>query len=172
MSENSSKTYPDVVWTGKPWIFPSAIARTLLIVIISVLIFWLEFYFGLAYYGIAEMPLILWTAFALVLAWILSLSNLLLLKASNTYVLRSDSLEIKTGILSLKQFMIVPAGFSDLEVIQSVLGRTWGYGSIVIHSQSEVDVGRKIVRVRNPSRVAEQIRYVMARPIVRMEKPQ
>jgi membrane protein YdbS with pleckstrin-like domain len=172
VSDTSSATYREVLWEGKPWIFPSALAQTIIVIILSVLFFWLELYFDIAYKTIVNVQAIVWTSLALFLIWIISLGNLLLLKASHKYALRGDSLEIKTGIASLNQFVIVPSGFSDLEVTQSLLERALGYGSIIIHSQSETDSDRRMVKVRSPSRVAEQIRYVMARPIVRTEQPQ
>jgi membrane protein YdbS with pleckstrin-like domain len=171
MSEVSAKTVKEALWEGRPWILPSAVARTVALVLIAILIFWFELYSGIAYETVLNVQIALWTVLVLFLVWIVSLSNLFLMRASHRYVLRNDSLEIKTGIASLRQFVIVPSGFSDLEVIQSVMERALNYGSIIVHSQSETDSDRRMVKVRNPSKVAEQIRYVMARPIVRLEKP-
>jgi hypothetical protein len=42
-------------------------------------------------------------------------------------------------------------------------------GDIIIETQSEADNVEKMRRVRHPLRVADQIREVMARPIVRIE---
>jgi hypothetical protein len=60
----------------------------------------------------------------------------------------------------------------ELKRLKEDIERALNYGSIVIHSQSETNPDRKMVKVRDPSKVADQIRYVMARPIVRMEKPE
>jgi Bacterial PH domain len=95
---------------------------------------------------------------------------LVLLRASNTYVLRNDSLEIRSGILTSKSFVLSPSGFSDLEVIRSVSARIVNSGDIIIRTQSETDSVRRMVRVRNPLAVADQIREVMARPIVRIDR--
>jgi membrane protein YdbS with pleckstrin-like domain len=172
MSNDSDKTYREMLWEGRPWILPSVLGRTILLLIIAALIIWLELYSGVAYSTIATIPAILWTVLAFFIIWILSLVDLIIMRASQKYLLRGDSLEIKTGIASLKQFVIVPSGFSDLETRQSILERALGYGSIVIHSQSETDPDRTMIKLRNPFKVSEQIRYVMARPIVRMEKPE
>lgn len=93
--------------------------------------------------------------------------HLVQLRASNAYVLRSDSLEVRAGILATKSFVIVPSGFSDLEVDRSISGRIVDSGDIIIHTQSENDV--IMVRLREPLKVAERIRKIMARPIVRIE---
>ncbi len=171
-SNEPSKTYQDILWEGRPWIVPAAIGRTIIFIVVAGVIVWLEFYSGTAYDKIANIQVLIWTILILLIIWIIGLLDLVILRASHRYQLRSDSLEIKTGLVSLKQFMIVPSGFSDLETRQSVLERALGYGSIVVHSQSETDPDRTMVKVRNPSKVAEQIRYVMARPIVRMERPE
>jgi hypothetical protein len=81
--------------------------------------------------------------------------------------LRSGSLEVKTGIASTKNFVLSSSGFSDLEVTQSVIGRMVNYGDITIHAQSERTATMKMVK--DPNRIAGQIRDTMGRPIVRIE---
>ncbi len=164
-----SKTYNNVLWSGRPWILPSAVARTALLILFAALVFWVELFFKVAYIRALNAPVIIWTGLVLLLAWLLTLMSLLVLRASHKYVLRNDSLEIKTGILGMRRFVIVPSGFSDLEVKQSLLERVIGYGSISIRSQSETDSDRRMVKIRNPTKIAEQVRYIMSRPIVRME---
>jgi hypothetical protein len=83
-------------------------------------------------------------------------------------VLRDDGLEIKSGVFTSKSYVVVPTGFADLEVIQSVLGRIAGTGDIFLRSQSETE--RRMVKVRNPLKVAEQIRAVVSTPTFRMKK--
>jgi hypothetical protein len=77
-------------------------------------------------------------------------------------------LEIRSGILATKSFVIAPSGFADLQVNRSISGRIVGSGDIIIRSQSESNA--LMVRVREPLKVAEQIRKVMSRPIVRLER--
>jgi hypothetical protein len=102
-------------------------------------------------------------------AWIVSLAHLLLLEVSNTYILRNDSLEVRVGVLSSKSFVIAPAGFSDLEVVRSISARIVNSGYIVIRTQGERDM--RMERVRNALKVADQIREVMSKPIVRTGAP-
>ncbi len=157
-----------VIWSGKPWIMPAAIIRTIMIIVVALIIVWLEFFLGVADSGIVGLQLVVWTVIVFFFVWLLSLMGLLVQRAANRYVLRNDSLEVKTGLLGLRSSMIVPSGFSDLEVVQSVMGRALDYGDIILRLQSEVD--RKMVKVRSPLNVGDQIRSVMARPIVRIEK--
>ena len=161
-SENSQKP----IWASKPWILPSVIVRTVFVLIVAALVIWLELTF-VEPIPLLGLPLVLWTVFLFLLVWLFSLVHLLLLRASNDYVLRNDSLEVRSGILATKNFVIAPSGFADLEVDRSVSARIVGTGNIIIRSQSESDI--LMLRVRDPLKVADQIRKVMSRPIVRIE---
>jgi hypothetical protein len=134
---------------------------------VAALVVWLELTFDAASVTFLGLQVVLWTALLLFLVWLFSLLNLVLLRASNDYILRNTGLEVKTGILTTKSFVIVPTGFSDLEVDRSVSGRILDYGDITIRSQSERDV--KMVRVRDPMKAAEQIRKILGRPVFRIE---
>jgi uncharacterized membrane protein YdbT with pleckstrin-like domain len=170
MSKSSPNNSPSVLWTAKPWIFPDAILRGIMIIAVAIVVFWLElFIFGIADFSLASVPLALWTGLALFVIWLLSIAHLLLLKTSNTYTLRNDSLEIQTGILTQRSNVIAPAGFSNLEVIRSISARIVNSGDIIIHTQAETDSNLKMTRIRNPVKAADQIRQIMARPIVRIE---
>jgi len=158
-----------MLWTGKPWILPDALGRGILIIAIAVVVFWLELFFDLAFKSLLNVPWILWTGLALFLIWIISLTHLLLLRASNTYILRNDSLEIRTGILTSKSFTVASSGFADMEVIRSLSGRILNLGNIVIRTQDESGADKKLQKVRNPLKVADQIREVMAKPMMRIE---
>jgi uncharacterized membrane protein YdbT with pleckstrin-like domain len=140
--------------------------RSILVVAAAVVVFWLELQFNVATYAfILSVPL--WTGLVIFLIWVLSIAHLLSLRVSSTYILRSDGLEVRTGVFSSKSFVVAPAGFSDLEVIRSISARIVNSGSILIQTQGEKNI--KMDRIRNASRVADQIREVMARPIVRIE---
>lgn len=141
--------------------------RTVFILVVAVLVVWLELALDAASVAFLGLQVALWTGILFFLVWSLSLVHLVLLRASNEYVLRNDSLEVRTGILTTKSFVIVPSGFSDLEVDRSVSGRIVDSGDIIIRSQSESDL--LMVRVRDPLKAAERIRKIMARPIVRIE---
>jgi uncharacterized membrane protein YdbT with pleckstrin-like domain len=158
-----------MLWTGKPWILPDALGRGILIIAIAVVVSWLELFFDLAFKSFLNIPLILWTGLAFCLIWIVSLTHLLLLRASNTYILRNDSLEIRTGILTSKSFTVASSGFADREVIRSLSGRILNLGSIVIRTQDESGADKRLQKVRNPLKVADQIREVMAKPMMRIE---
>lgn len=169
MSNSSPSSSPSVVWTAKPWILPEAVLRGITVIIVALVVFWLELFFGIDLYTFAGIPLALWTILAFFIIWILSMLHLLLLKASNTYILHNDSLEIRTGILTQKTNVISPGGFSDLEVIRSISARIVNSGDIIIRTQAETNSNPKMTRVRNPLKAADQIRQIMARPIVRIE---
>lgn len=168
MSHDSSRN--SVLWTGKPWILPGALVRSISVAVIAVVVFWLELFSGIAGDNIVGVPVILWTGLVFFVIWLFSLLHLVLLRASHTYILRNDSLEIRSGILTSKSFVLSPSGFSDLEVIRSVSARIVNSGDIIIRTQSETDSVRKMVRIRNPLKAADQIREVMARPMVRIDR--
>jgi membrane protein YdbS with pleckstrin-like domain len=160
------------LWTGKPWILPNLVTRSISAAVAAVVISLLEFYFNINNTPIADrqilgVPVILWTVLAIFILWVVSLTRLLVLRASNTYILRNDGLEVRTGILSSKSFVVAPAGFSDLEVTRSVSGRIVNSGNIIVRTQGDSDI--TMVKVRKPLKVADQIREVMARPTVRIE---
>jgi len=162
------KTKAHELWRGKPWIIPNVLARSTLIIVVAIVISWLEFAFDVAKKTpILGIPIIFWTALAIFLVWLVSLMHLLLLRASNTYILRNDGLEVRTGILTSKSFVVAPAGFSDLEVSRTVSERIVNSGNIIVRTNGDIDI--KMVKVRMPLKVADQIREVMARPTVRIE---
>jgi membrane protein YdbS with pleckstrin-like domain len=167
LSTNTTEPSNSALWTGRPWILPNALVRTILILALAILIIWLEVYFGAAFPAILGMPIWALTLLLFIVVWLVTLIPLLLLRSSNKYTLRSESLEVKTGIASLKSFILSPSGFSDLEVAQSVIGRILNYGDITIHTQS--DRTATIKMVKDPNKVANHIRDVMGRPIVRIE---
>jgi hypothetical protein len=167
LSKGTSGNPRSVLWTGKPWILPGLLARSILIIVAAVVVSWLELSLNIATVHLLSLPLALWTGLVIFLGWIVSLAHLLSLRVSNTYVLRNDSLEVRVGVLSSKSFVIAPAGFSDLEVIRSISARIVNSGNIIIRTQGERDM--RMERVRDALKVADQIREVMSRPIVRIE---
>jgi len=164
-TENPGST----LWTGKPWILPAVVARSILIIVVAVAVSWIEFFFDVAQKPFLNVWLILWTGLLFFVVWVLSIVRLLLLRASNTYILRNDSLEIRTGILTSKSFVVAASGFADMEVTRSISGRIMNFGDIAIRTQDESGADKKITKIRDPMRVGNQIREVMARPTVRME---
>ncbi len=166
MSTSTEDSSP-AIWSGRPWITPAAILRTVLVLIVAIVIIWIEVLVGYAASTFLGLPLWTWTAVLFFVVWLISLVPLLLIRAAHRYTVRSGSLEVKTGILSLESFVLAPSGFSDLEVNQSLMGRMLGYGDIIIHTQAERVA--TLQKVRTPMNAANQIRDIMGKPVVRIE---
>ena len=166
---SSSADSSSALWTAKPWIFPGAVFHSISVVVVASVFFWLELYVEVAFDNLAGLSIALWTGLLFFLVWIFSMTNLWLLKATNTYILRNDSLEIRTGILTQRAHVIAPSGFSDLEVIRSISARIVNSGDIIVRIQTETESNLRMARIRDPLKVADQIRRIMARPIVRIE---
>jgi uncharacterized membrane protein YdbT with pleckstrin-like domain len=150
---------------GKPWIVPAAIVRTITVAVLSILFLSLEFFSGGASTGLLGFPIWAWTLLVFVLIWLVSMLELLIIRASHTYILRQDGLEVKQGIVGLRSFVVTPAGFGDLLVYQSIGGRIFGYGELTVNSQGERETRMKLVR--HPSKVADTMRDIMGKPIDR-----
>ena len=156
-----------VVWHGKPWVVPAAIIRTVIVIVVTVPILWLELFSGVASNGLFGLPVWAWAFLAFAVIWLIGMLDLLIFRASNTYTLRQDGLEVKRGILRLQSFIVAPAGFGDLLVYQSIGGRIFGYGDLVVNSQGERQTRLKLVH--SPYAVADTMRDIMGKPIVRVE---
>ena len=63
--------------------------------------------------------------------------------------------------------MVTPLGFGDLMVYQSVGGRIFGYWEITVNSQGERETRLRVVQL--PFKVADAMRDIMGKPIVRVE---
>jgi hypothetical protein len=61
----------------------------------------------------------------------------------------------------------MPAGFGELLVYQSIGGRIFGYGNITVNSQGEHQT--RLDLVHEPFKVADTMRDIMGKPIVRVE---
>ena len=158
------------IWKGRPWILPYATTRTIIVAIILGGVLFVENSMNslyTTYYGLRVLD---WTLIAFFIVWILAVFKLLVLRTTNFYILRVDSLEIKTGFLTTKNSLIIPTGFSDLEVIRSIISRIYNTGDIMIKTQSERDFTKKMVKVKDPMRVANLIRDVMARQIFKLDE--
>jgi uncharacterized membrane protein YdbT with pleckstrin-like domain len=136
-----------------------------LVIVVAPLVSWLEFYIKIATWTpFLNMSTLLWTMLAIFLVWLVSLTRLVALSASQIYILRDDSLEVRSGIISSKSFVIAPTGFSDLEVTRSLSSRILNTGDITVLTQGENEI--TMVRVNHPLIVADRIREVMAKPVV------
>ena len=158
------------VWRGRPWILPYAVIRTIFVAVIAGGVLFMENSMDILYVSKYGLRVLDWTLIAFFLVWILVLFNLLVLRYTNRYILMVDSLEIKIGLLTTKTSVIVPTGFSDLEVIRSISSRIFNTGEITIKTQSERDFTKRMVKVRDPVWVANLIRDVMARQIFKLDE--
>ena len=156
-----------MVWFGKPWIVPALIVRSVVVFVVAVLFLWLEIAYGVASVRLGGSEAFAWTLFTFAVIWLLSMVHLLVLWATNSYVLRQDGLEVRRGLIRLHSFVVTPLGFGDLEVYQSLGGRIFGYGTLTVNSQGERET--KLFLVRSPFTVADTIRDIMGKPIVRVE---
>jgi hypothetical protein len=167
LTSNSHIKHGDIVWSGKPWVAPAVIIRTVTVFVVLILFFWLEIYASVAFSNYFGLTLFAWTILAFVVIWLLSMLRPLVFWASHTYVLRQDGIEIRSGIIRLHSFVVTPMGFGDLLVYQSVGGRIFGYGDITVNSQGERQT--KLLLVRSPFAVADTIRDIMGKPLVRVD---
>ncbi|HEX7482642.1 MAG TPA: PH domain-containing protein [Candidatus Bathyarchaeia archaeon] len=166
-SNNKLLSSTDVVWAGKPWIVPAAVLRTFAVFVVAILFFWLELFSGVASDGIVGLPIWFWTFLVFGLIWLISVFELLIFRLSNSYVVRQDGLEIKRGIIRLHSFVVTPSGFGDMLVNQSLGGRIFGYGDIIVNSQGEREIRLRLVH--HPFKVSDMMRNIMGKPIVRIE---
>ena len=164
---NKQVSHDDVVWKGKPWILPAAIVRTVTVIVVAILFSLLELLSGVAGDGLFGLPVWVWTFFLFALIWLVSVLEILIFRLSNTYILRQDGLEVKHGIIGLNSFVVTPSGFGDLLVHQSIGGKIFGYGDLIVNSQGERET--KLRLVRYPFKVADTMRDIMGKPIVRVE---
>ncbi len=169
MQEKSSGSSQLILWIGRPWIVADVVARSIAVFVVAAAAAWLELYFGEAHLNFLGLEVLLWTGLIFFIIWIVSIMSLLLLRATNTYVLRNDSLEIRTGILTSKSFVIAASGFADMEIVRSVSARLVNLGDIIIRTQDETGRDKRMVKIRDPLKIGSQIREVMAKPVVRIE---
>jgi membrane protein YdbS with pleckstrin-like domain len=147
--------------------FPLLSFLTITVIIVTIIFVWLEIFSSIDYTSLIGLPIWLWTVLAFILFWLVGMAELLLFRLSNTYTLRQDGLEIRRGIIRLHSFVVTPAGFGDLLVYQGVGGRLFGYGDITVNSQGERQT--KLMLVHAPFAVADTMRDIMGKPIVRVE---
>lgn len=155
-----------VIWLSKPYIFPLTLMRSVAFIIIIGLFCWFEMFLEVAFVNLGGLPIYAWTLIVLIFAWLFSLLQLVFVWLTNLYLLRLDSLEAKHGLVTLRSFVVTPNGFSDLEVCQSLCGRIFCYGNVIVRSQSENTT--KLLLVQSPFEVAERIRAVLGKPSVRV----
>jgi uncharacterized membrane protein YdbT with pleckstrin-like domain len=160
MSDGSSGS--DVLWEGGPWVTPGLVGVTLEAAALIVFLTWLE----LVPLKVGSLFILGATYLIVGALWLTGVARLELLRLSNHYALRDSSLEIRHGIVGKKVFTVSAAGFSDLEVSKTLVGRILNRGDIVVETDSDRDIG--LTRIRDPMKVASMIRQVMTVPLVRV----
>ena len=164
-----AKTISDeVVWSGRPWITPALAVRTVGVVVVLAIVLFLESFVGVFHNTLVMVPVWLLTATVFGLLWLVGIFDLVVLRASNSYILRQDGLEVKRGILRLHTFIVTPQGFGDLMANQSIGGRILDYGDLMVDSQGEKKT--RLQLIRRPTYVADLMREIMGKPIVRVEE--
>jgi uncharacterized membrane protein YdbT with pleckstrin-like domain len=158
----------DIIWKGHPSVSPTFVGATIAAILVGIVLTWFEIDFSTAFVPIASFPMLATTYLVILLLWLASAANLSVVRASSTYILRRNSLEIHRGILGKKIYTMSAAGFSDLEVRKSVGGRILNMGDIMIESDSGRDLTLR--RIRDPMKVSSMVRGVMATPMVRIAR--
>ena len=158
----------DVIWSDRPWIGPSLVARTIgaiaavavALVVLSAL--------GIMSLTLLSVPLYALAVGVIGVAWVAAVVGLLVTRASSSYVLRQSSIQIDQGILGKRSLVVSPSAFSELEVDQGILGRVLNYGSLEVRSQGGQQLN--LILIRDPRGVAATIREIMTIPTVRIAK--
>lgn len=158
----------DIVWSGKPWITPALEVRTVSVILVLFVVLFIESLTGVINSSLVFMPVWLLTITIFGILWVVAIFHLILLRASHTYILRQEGLEVKCGILRLQKFIVTPQGFGDLIVNQSIGGRILDYGDLIVDSQGEQKT--RLQLVHKPNYVADRMREIMGKPIVRIEQ--
>jgi uncharacterized membrane protein YdbT with pleckstrin-like domain len=160
-----SKVNDDVLWRGRPWIMPQVVGATILVVALGIIAIWLEFILEDAFIPVLGIALIYWTFLVLGILWLILVLRYVLQRATERYTLRKIGMEVERGILSKRNIVLSTGGFSDMQVIRSIIGRLLNVGDIVIRSEGEHDI--RLKKIQRPVEIMGQIRDVMSRPLVK-----
>ncbi len=158
----------DVVWTGRPWIGPALVIRMIGMAIVAVFATVVLSVLGLLSVSLLSLPLYIWVYGFLALIWLVSVSGLLVRRASSRYILRRSSIEIEQGIARRKSLVMSSSGFAELELDQGLGGRMLNYGTLQIWSQGGQQLTLELIR--NPRDVSAKVREAMTTPTVRIAK--
>jgi uncharacterized membrane protein YdbT with pleckstrin-like domain len=162
MSVNNSGNDGDVIWVHRPWIIPSLVEETVMVVIVFLASYFVEVYFDTTYFPILGIPFFTLTGLALLSIWLINAVHLLLVRSTSRYTLRRDGLEVKTGILRKNTVLVSTSNFSDVDVMQSYLGKIMGSGEMFVRIRGDHAGEAKIRRVRDPFVLEKDIRRIMA----------
>jgi uncharacterized membrane protein YdbT with pleckstrin-like domain len=161
LSNGSHSSDSDIIWEGRPWVTPGLLALTAESVLLAAVLSYVEVDLNLS------LSILLASLLLVALLWLAGAVRLEFLAWSTHYALRSSSLDVEHGIVRKRLFTISAAGFSDLELSRSLLGRVLNTGDIVIETDSHRDIA--LVKVRDPVRVSSMVRQMMTVPLVRID---
>jgi len=163
------------IWVGRPAIgIYLGIYLLFAMITIGILVF-LEFHFGstlipkkvIVSGASVPYPVQIITAFIGLIAYFISVINLLLLRARNKYELYVDGLNIDRGIINLENTYVAPMAFSDARLIRNWLLRLAGRGLIIVDTND----GRHfhLHLIKHPLEVQSMIRKALGHPTFRTE---
>lgn len=73
------------------------------------------------------------------------------------YALTEDTVVWETGLLNLKEENVLLYRVLDIELLRPLVQRIFGCGTIVLHSSDQTSPELRILSVKNPKAVKEQV---------------
>ena len=73
------------------------------------------------------------------------------------YALTEDTVVRETGLLNLKEEYVLLYRVLDIELLRPLVQRIFGCGTIVLHSSDQTSPELRILSVKNPKAVKEQV---------------
>ena len=162
MNYNGTDDEDEVIWSIKPWIIPSLAEETVMAVVVFLVSFFAEVYFGSAFTPISGVTLVVLTGLGLALIWVINALHLLLIRSTSRFTLRRNCLKIQTGILIRETVVVTAPNFSDVIVMQSIMGKIMGSGEMFVRFHEGGVREGKMSRVQNPFVVEKEIRKIMS----------
>jgi hypothetical protein len=168
----------DVVWKGRPSISVYLMLYGILAAIGAAILVGLEVYAGdstksassvffASFKGIPDL-LEIATVLIILVVYLVKVVRLVIFKARHEYELRTDGININTGIANLSNTFISAMAFSDAKLIRTLGMRIVGRSTIIL----EANDGRKfeMKMLKDAANVQSLIRNNLSHPTVRLEK--
>ncbi|MDA4123619.1 MAG: hypothetical protein OK456_10615 [Thaumarchaeota archaeon] len=179
---NEAGTDGGVVWEGRPAIGVYVAIYAVIAVVAAGILIGLELYTArsvsaisnIFYHSLVVGPLTIpdaiefITGLVVLIIFLAKLVGLVLLRASNSYQLRTDGLYVNKGIANLSNTFISAMAFSDAKLTRTIGMRMLGRGRIVV----EANDGRRfeLKLLKDSANVQALIRSNLSHPTVRIEK--
>jgi hypothetical protein len=170
-----------LVWKGRPSIGPYLALNGVLALVLIVVLVGLELLFAGRLLGPSAataslsigaftIPYALEaiTVGLIVFGYVVSVLGLVILRARNSYELRTDGLYIKTGIANLEDIFVSPIAFSDARLIRTISMRLLGRSEIIVEANDKRRFEMKMIK--DGPVVQSLIRSNLAHPTVRLER--